>query len=248
MIFIDEIDALATTRDSGQATAALRSLLLWRRLLLLCVIAVVVACRCTRRRGARSRYYFVSSRGSSVTNLPCWWARPTGRRRGMGAHLHTPHASRQRDGAWPRLDCPSHLYARPARTTAWHLRMASSRGISARYLRLISQDLDPALLSRFQLRVTFPLPDTHARRDIFRTYARHLPDNALGELSRHSAGASGRDIRDVCEATERRWAARRVRGESVAVGLKLPPVDEYVASLRERGEAQRAHAPPMRGT
>ena len=121
-------------------------------------------------------------------------------------------------------------------------------GTSAWYLRVISQDLDPALLSRFQLRVTFPLPDTHARRDIFRTYARHLPDDALGELSRRSAGASGRDIRDVCEATDRRWAARRVRGESVAVGLKLPPVDEYVASLSERGEAQRAHAPPVRGT
>ena len=62
------------------------------------------------------------------------------------------------------------------------------------------QDLDPALLSRFELSVPFPLPDESERSKIFALYARHLPEDELDELSEIAAGSSGRDIRDVCEA------------------------------------------------
>ena len=53
-------------------------------------------------------------------------------------------------------------------------------------------------------------------------------------LAAASAGASGRDLRDVCEAAERRWAARRVRNEASARGRTLPPAAEYDAALSER--------------
>jgi hypothetical protein len=38
----------------------------------------------------------------------------------------------------------------------------------------------------------------------------------------------------VCEAAERRWAARRVRKEAQTHGRALPPAAEYEAALSER--------------
>mmetsp|Transcript_6524 Transcript_6524/g.16870 ORF Transcript_6524/g.16870 Transcript_6524/m.16870 type:complete len:553 (+) Transcript_6524:14-1672(+) len=96
------------------------------------------------------------------------------------------------------------------------------------------QDLDPALLSRFEVSVHFPRPDVGTREAIFALYAKQLSDGERAGLAAASAGASGRDLRDVCEAAERRWAARRVRKEASAHGRTLPPVAEYEAALRER--------------
>lgn len=56
----------------------------------------------------------------------------------------------------------------------------------------------------------------------------------MARLGEASDGASGRDLRDVCEAAERRWAARLVRKEAATEGHPLPPASEYVASLEER--------------
>jgi len=36
-------------------------------------------------------------------------------------------------------------------------------------------DLDPAMLSRIDLAVTFSLPDKQSRVEIFKRYAKHLP-------------------------------------------------------------------------
>ena len=96
------------------------------------------------------------------------------------------------------------------------------------------QDLDAALLSRFEVAVHFPLPDETTREAILALYAKHLDHEERARLASASAGTSGRDLRDVCEAAERRWAARRVRQEPVAKGRTLPPVSEYEAALRER--------------
>ena len=96
------------------------------------------------------------------------------------------------------------------------------------------QDLDPALLSRFEVSVHFPKPDTDTRQAIFALYAKHLSDDERRGLAAGSGGASGRDLRDVCEAAERRWAARRVRKEAQTHGRALPPAAEYEAALSER--------------
>lgn len=96
------------------------------------------------------------------------------------------------------------------------------------------QDLDAALLSRFELSINFPLPDAPTREAILRLYARHLPPNESANLAAAAEGASGRDLRDVCEAAERRWAARRVRSEAITRGQALPPAAEYRDALRAR--------------
>ena len=96
------------------------------------------------------------------------------------------------------------------------------------------QDLDPALLSRFEVTVHFPRPDATTRQAIFGLYAKHLTEGERVGLAAASAGASGRDLRDVCEAAERRWAARRVRNEASARGRTLPPAAEYETALSER--------------
>ena len=70
------------------------------------------------------------------------------------------------------------------------------------------QDLDPALLSRFDTAVLFNLPDPAAREKILQRYAKHLPQADLATLAGCTSGMSGRDLRDICEQTERRWASQ----------------------------------------
>jgi MoxR-like ATPase len=103
------------------------------------------------------------------------------------------------------------------------------------------QDLDAALLSRFELVVNFPLPDMPNREAILALYAKHLRSDHRARLAAASDGASGRDLRDICEAAERKWAARRVREEAATRGRPLPPVSEYEEALRQR-QSHRAPA------
>jgi len=74
-----------------------------------------------------------------------------------------------------------------------------------------SQDLDRALLSRFDQTINFPLPDEFERSAIFSTYARHLSEAELKSISRAAEGLSGRNIRDVCEYAERSWARQLIQ-------------------------------------
>ncbi|EFJ53049.1 hypothetical protein VOLCADRAFT_115636 [Volvox carteri f. nagariensis] len=96
-------------------------------------------------------------------------------------------------------------------------------------------DLDPALLSRFDLVITFGLPDTACRQLILRQYAQQLSDSEVVQLAERTGGMSGRDLRDVCEHTERRWASKIIRGE--VREEDLPPLAEYLASADERATA-----------
>lgn len=74
----------------------------------------------------------------------------------------------------------------------------------------------------------------HTPQAILELYAKHLEAGQRSELAAAAVGASGRDLRDVCEAAERRWAARRVRKEAAAAARLLPPAEEYKAALAER--------------
>ncbi len=47
---------------------------------------------------------------------------------------------------------------------------------------------------------------------------------------------SGRDLRDVCEQTERRWASKVIRKEAPADAA--PTLEEYLASAKERTAAR----------
>jgi len=64
-------------------------------------------------------------------------------------------------------------------------------------------ELDWPFIRRFQKRILVPLPDHHARLQMFKLYTSDLnlaPDVDLHELARLSEGFSGSDIRDTCQS------------------------------------------------
>ncbi|MDA3899386.1 MAG: ATP-binding protein [Spirochaetes bacterium] len=71
-------------------------------------------------------------------------------------------------------------------------------------------DLDPALISRFDQTISFPLPNDKERAAIFSGYARHIGEEDLLTFGELTPGLSGRSIKDICEYTERRWARKLI--------------------------------------
>ncbi|MCW3980975.1 MAG: AAA family ATPase [Candidatus Bathyarchaeota archaeon] len=65
-------------------------------------------------------------------------------------------------------------------------------------------DLDWPFIRRFQKRIMVPLPDHHARLQMFKLYTGTLrldPNMSLHELARLSEGFSGSDIKDTCQSS-----------------------------------------------
>jgi hypothetical protein len=105
-------------------------------------------------------------------------------------------------------------------------------------------DLDPALLSRFNLFVQFPLPDVDERAAILSYYARQLSPAELAALAAASEGRSGRELEDACGVAERMWASEII---ATRASVTAPPVAIYLTAfrlkfggggLRERGEGE----------
>ena len=94
-------------------------------------------------------------------------------------------------------------------------------------------DLDPALLSRFDTSIYFHLPNLEERIGIFGNYAVHLNDESLEELAQKSDKFSGRNIKDVCEQSERKWASKVLRAKE---SDELPPLEEYLRTLEMRNK------------
>ncbi len=91
-------------------------------------------------------------------------------------------------------------------------------------------DLDHALVSRFDQTIHFPLPSAQERSAIFGNYARHLSQAELHELAALSEGLSGRTIKDVCEFAERRWARMLIVKNLPA---SLPEFKYYKHSVKQ---------------
>lgn len=102
------------------------------------------------------------------------------------------------------------------------------------------QDLDPALVSRFDSMITFSLPDHQTRQEIAAQYAKHLTKPELVEFANATEHMSGRDIRDVCQQAERHWASKIIRGRTNGKeehqGL-VPPLQEYIESAMYRQQS-----------
>ncbi|MEQ9363190.1 MAG: ATP-binding protein, partial [Leptospirales bacterium] len=98
-----------------------------------------------------------------------------------------------------------------------------------------TQDLDGALLSRFDTIIRFPLPNASERAGIFRRYARHLETGDLETLARGSEGLSGRSIQDICEYAERR-RARTIIAAGGDLQASPPPPELYLEITREKLE------------
>jgi len=94
-----------------------------------------------------------------------------------------------------------------------------------------AQDLDHALLSRFDHTIRFPLPGREEIRAIFRVYAHHLRSEDLIQVADACVGMSGRNIRDICEYAERRHA-RFLLAEGAEPSA--PPATLYIEVARMR--------------
>ncbi len=102
-----------------------------------------------------------------------------------------------------------------------------------------SQDLDRALISRFDQTIHFPMPNASERGAIFSRYARHLTDAELLQLGNLSPGLSGRTIQDVCEYAERRWARLLIAEKKT---ITAPPAGLYQEIVRVKTEQVGASA------
>ncbi|XP_019098173.1 PREDICTED: 26S protease regulatory subunit 7-like isoform X1 [Camelina sativa] len=102
------------------------------------------------------------------------------------------------------------------------------------------QDLDPALISRFDSMILFDLPDLQTRQEIIAQYAKQLSKPELLQLAQATETMSGRDIRDVCQGAERTWASkliRRAKAGGEEQKITLPPIQEYLDSAEARRKA-----------
>nr|CCA14155.1 ATPase putative [Albugo laibachii Nc14] len=103
------------------------------------------------------------------------------------------------------------------------------------------EDLDAALLSRFDLCIRYDLPDQSTRTAIFKRYAKQLSDEELEKLSSLSSGLSCRAIKEICEYAERKWASQVLRGEKSG---NLPTIDAYLNATNAHVMGVGHQAPP----
>jgi len=99
--------------------------------------------------------------------------------------------------------------------------------------------IDPALLSRFDTKIYFPLPTEDDRALIFETYAKQLDKKSLEKLARETEDFSGRNIKDVCGYAERSCGARLIK-EALKEGT--PNLEEYLQAIRIRKVSDRGEA------
>jgi len=90
-------------------------------------------------------------------------------------------------------------------------------------------DLDPALLSRFNISVEFALPNRDERKLIMRNYAQHLNEDNLIDLANKTDNLSGRDIKNLCERVERSYISELI--SSGASLIEPPSVEKYLAEI-----------------
>ena len=88
-------------------------------------------------------------------------------------------------------------------------------------------DLDAALLSRFDLIVTFGLPDEQCREKILQRYARHLTAEEVCVVACNGRRGCGRGTAGCCGPWHSPWGARtqrtlRMQSSSISRAL-LPP-------------------------
>lgn len=90
-------------------------------------------------------------------------------------------------------------------------------------------DLDPALLSRFNTSIEFGLPNEEERKSIMENYAQHLTNEDLLILAKNTEGKSGRDIKNLFERVERSWVSELITKQTESI--EAPPIKKYLAEF-----------------
>lgn len=109
------------------------------------------------------------------------------------------------------------------------------------------EDLDAALISRFDVVVSFPLPDFDTRVAVLKLYAKQLSEEHIREIAELTWGFSGRELLDVCEEAERMRAGVIVRSREHDLKSNAnvpgsdksnePPAEDQLPQLHEYVEA-----------
>jgi ATP-dependent 26S proteasome regulatory subunit len=105
------------------------------------------------------------------------------------------------------------------------------------------KDLDKAFLSRVDSSIHFGLPSEDCRAKILKLYARHLTDEQVRQIASITDGLSGRNLKDLCQAAERHWAAEFIRGlhDNVRdddIDVTPPPAEVYIQAAKEKFSQQ----------
>jgi AAA+ superfamily predicted ATPase len=95
------------------------------------------------------------------------------------------------------------------------------------------QDLDSALLSRFDTIIEFNEPDEADIREILAFFARQLTADENTKLAAQMQGLSVRAIRDVCLRAERQLAREQIEQGTAAGVPAVPTLAYYVRTLAE---------------
>ena len=90
------------------------------------------------------------------------------------------------------------------------------------------QDLDPALLSRFDTILSFPHPGVDDISAILTLYAKQLKEEPRLKLAKKLEGMSPRAIKDVCKKAERIRARKALQDKTQ---VKAPNLDDYFDAL-----------------
>jgi ATP-dependent 26S proteasome regulatory subunit len=86
------------------------------------------------------------------------------------------------------------------------------------------EDIDEALISRFDTVIEFGFPEKKDVENILEMYARHLPLNDRTLISEKLIGISPRTIKDICNRAERSQAR-----QNISTGRSdLPGIDSYI--------------------
>ena len=94
-----------------------------------------------------------------------------------------------------------------------------------------AEDLDMALLSRFNRRIEFPLPTESDRSLITKYYAKQLNDDELQQFAEATSNKSGRDLEDICSDAERRWAQKLILDK---LEISAPPLEMYLEAAKSK--------------
>lgn len=94
-----------------------------------------------------------------------------------------------------------------------------------------AQDLDPALLSRFDTILEFPLPQEEDIVAMLTLYAQHLSEEEKVFLAKKMLGFSPRTIKDICKKAERKKAREIILMQKNEI--TLPEVNDYLQALAE---------------
>lgn len=76
-------------------------------------------------------------------------------------------------------------------------------------------------LRRFNTSVQFGLPDEACRGQILQQYAKHLKEEDLAMLAKATSGLAGRDLKDLSEQAERRWASKVIKPPCILAASSL---------------------------